>query len=422
MNSKHLNRTQAARWLDECIEGETGKPLPVLANAVIALQAEWPQAFAYDEILRAPVLMKALDGANDFRPRPVTDVDVGFIQERLQHLGLKRAAKDTVHQAVALAAHKHRFHPVIEYLDNLKWDGSERAVRLFTEYFGSTSDPTYAAAIGKMLLIALVARIFEPGCKADYMPVIEGPQGTFKSTALRILGGEWFSDSLPNVAAGKDASQYLRGKWLIEVAEMHAMSRAEESLLKAFITRQEERYRPSYGRLEVIEPRQCLFIGTTNKEAYLHDETGGRRFWPVRAGNINLALARDRDQLFAEAIHLYRAGEQWWPDRDFEREFIVREQQSRYEGDTAWEEVIQSYLTAKMNGRRWEGGRSYSSVQSLYADIEVTIGEIATEALKIEKNAIGTNVQRRIAKCLTALGWRRKQKNWKGQRVWEKVT
>ncbi len=232
------------------------------------------------------------------------------------------------------------------------------------------------------------------------MVVLEGPQGAMKSTACAVLGGEWFSDNIPEVGDGKDVSQHLNGKWLIEIPEMHAMSKVETAQLKAFITRTTERYRPSYGRMEVIQPRQCVFIGTTNRDTYLRDETGGRRFWPLKVGNIDVdKLALDRDQLFAEAVQTYRAGAPWWPDRAFEREHITPQQATRYEADV-WEETISTYLDEHPR---------------------VTVGEVAKEALGITTAKIGTAEQRRVAAALERLGWQREpNKDWRGTRWWSR--
>jgi predicted P-loop ATPase len=378
-----------AYWLTGAQMDRSAVPLPNLFNTMLALRGDPRLAglFAYDEMLRAPILTQPVPGTDHeepFIPRPVRDDDVSALQELLQEAGIHRLGKDTVHQGVDLRARECNFHPVRDWLNSLDWDGTPRLASWLTDYLGA-DDTEYHRSIGCMFLVAMAARILKPGCKADYMLVLEAPQGMMKSTACAILGGNWFSDSLPDVRlAGKDVAQHLNGKWLIEIAEMSALDRADTCALKAFITRQTERYRPSFGRKEVIEPRQCVFIGTTNKKTYLRDETGGRRFWPVRTGPIDAnSLARDRDQLFAEAVQLYWQGYHWWPDADFERKFIAPEQEARYETD-AWEETVRDFLAPRSR---------------------TTVTEVARDALHIETPRLGTAEQRRIAQAMERLGW-----------------
>jgi Virulence-associated protein E-like domain/Bifunctional DNA primase/polymerase, N-terminal len=283
------------KWLDACLKSDTGKPLPVIANAlaILRLDATASDLLAYDEMLRAVMLMHPIGDpkGGDFKPRPAADADIMELAEWMQKAGLSRISRTVVGDAVEVRARELAFHPVRDYLGALQWDGQPRVEGWLISKLGAEKT-LYIQAVGKMFLIAMVARIFDPGCKADYMIVLEGPQGQLKSMACQVLAGNWFSDNLPDITAGKDASQHLRGKWLIEVAEMHAYSKAETSLLKMFITRTIERYRPSYGRFEVIEPRQCVFIGTTNKDTYLRDRRAdgrsGRRASGRRSSSILL--------------------------------------------------------------------------------------------------------------------------------------
>lgn len=385
-------------WQVHCINGPTGSPIPNVANALVALRRapELRDLFEFDEMARAIMMTREFGDLLGHDPRNLTDNDVVAVQEWLQQHGLPRIARETIRDAISNAANENRFHPIRDWLSSLEWDGQKRANVWLSTKLGAELSP-YTQEVGQMFFVSMVARIASPGSKADHMIVLEGAQGTMKSTACAVLGGDYFSDAMPDISTGKDASQHLRGKWLIEVSEMHAMSRVESAQLKAFITRTTERYRPSYGREEVIEPRQCVFIGTTNKATYLRDETGGRRFWPVKTGTIDIeGLIEDRDQLFAEAVQLYRDGAQWWPDKDFESRWIAPEQDARFEAD-AWEESIAGYVRELA---------------------KVTVGQVAREALGIATERIGTAEQRRITAALERLGWQRGVKDWKGTRWW----
>lgn len=401
---------------------DEGEAINNLANAMTALRSapELRGCFRFDEMLQVAVLVRPLPkGKPGILPRPVRDTDVSITQEWLQRNELRRLGKDIVHQAVALRGEENAFHPVRNYLNGLRWDRKPRLKTWLAFYAGCEPDEKlsdeekalqreYISAIGRMFLISMVARVMRPGCKVDYMLILESTQGEGKSTIGEILGGQWFSDSLPNI--GSDAvrvSQHLRGKWLIEIGELSAMSKAETEDLKAFLTRKEEQFTPKYGRLEVTEPRQCAFMGTTNKSTYLRDETGARRFWPAKAGTIDAtALAEDRDQLFAEAVMAYRSGEQWWPDRDFEKKFIQPQQEARREVD-AWEQTIGDWLDLPVEDETKESGIAQRT--------ECTVSDVAEKALRMEPGRLGTADQRRIAAALECLGWERGKRTMHGR-------
>jgi predicted P-loop ATPase len=389
-----------------------------VGNIMLALETE-PElisAFAYDEMMRTEVLLRPLFSEKpDFKPRPVTDADVTVVQAWLQRFGFLKLGKDVTHDAINKHARDHAFHPIRDYLNGLRWDRTERVGTWPHTYLGAENNK-YTSKIGTMFLIGMVARIFEPGCKLDYMPILEGDQGEYKSKTCETLAGpEYFTDQLPDITS-KECSQHLRGKWLVEVAELRAYSRAEVDHFKEFLVRQVERYRPPWGRKEVHEPRQCSFIGTTNKAHYFRDETGNRRYWPVTTGNIKLDdLRRDRDQLFAEAVELYRAGEPWWPDREFEQEHIVPEQESRYEPDV-WEPLVKDHLDI------------------LHLPKKTTILQIAIDVLgyeiepplirkddpqprKTPINRFTIKDQGRVAGILEHLGWEPKRS--KSERWWQ---
>jgi predicted P-loop ATPase len=400
----------------------SGFPLSNLRNTLTMLRgdAQLTDLLAYDEMECAAMLMRPMPrfgieaDASAFTPRRLTDDDVTGIVEYLQAAGLTSLTANVAQAAVDRRARECAFHPVRDYLGPLRWDGVHRLDTWLATYLRADATE-YTRRVGRMFFISIVARVGQPGCKADYMLVLEGPQGVGKSAACRVLGGPWYSDALPDLDGDQvRVSQHLRGKLLVEVPELSAMNRAESATLKAFITRPIEKFTPKYGRREVAERRQCVFVGTTNPDGmgYLKDATGGRRFWPVAVGNsVDVdGLSRDRDQLFAEAVMAYESGEQWWPDRAFEAEYAAPEQQARFEGD-AWDDSIRRYLAgedpsagdfsdvsdakdAKNAGRKTPEPR-----------VRTTLLKVATDALLMNTGRVNQDVQRRISKCLRRLGW-----------------
>ena len=219
--------------------------------------------------------------------------------------------------AVLLAMQSCMRHPVREYLVSLKWDGVARADTIFIDYLGA-EDTEYTRTVTRKALIGAVARIMQPGCKHDHILVLVGPQGCRKSTTLAKLGTSWFSDSFYTVQ-GKEAYEQIQGFWLIEMGEMAATRKAELESIKQFVSKQSDSYRAAYAKRTQEHPRQCAFFGTTNDDEFLRDATGGRRFWPVTVTDKgretgDYFTAEIVDQVWAEIVMRYSAGENWYLD------------------------------------------------------------------------------------------------------------
>ena len=223
-----------------------------------------------------------------------------------------KISKERFHDVVSALARRNRVHPVRAYLDALRWDGKPRIDRWLIEYAGAP-DTSYVLAISRLVLVAAVRRVRSPGAKFDEMPILESEQGTNKSSALRTLAvrDEWFGDDLPLDGDTKTLIEQTGGKWIVEAGELKGMSRGDVAKLKACLSRQVDEARAAYGRKPSKVARQFVIIGTTNeKGGYLKDNTGNRRFWPVRVQAFDLGrLAADRDQLWAEAAVAEAAGE-----------------------------------------------------------------------------------------------------------------
>jgi putative DNA primase/helicase len=342
-------------------------------------------------------------------PRAVNDPDITFITNWIAHQYRIMAHPEMVGNCVTATASRNRHHPVRKYLEGLEWDGIERLSSWLEDFCGARatgSSANYIRNVGRAWMISAVARIYRPGCKADHVLILEGPQGILKSTVFKTLADPWFTDQVASLDS-KDSSLGVHGMWVIELAELDAMSRHEVGKVKAFLTVVTDRIRPPYGHNVMQYDRQCVFGGTVNHTDYLRDETGNRRFWPVRCATskINIpALAEARDQLWAEAVAAYRAGEIWW----LEDETAAREEQDDRMQVDVWEEPISAYLA------QVAAGVGPVMRERPY----VTLPDVL-KALQIPVERQGLAESRRAVAVLKRLGWLRRQvRNGNGVREW----
>lgn len=318
------------------------------------------------------------------------------------HCDLLIGSTGTVAEAVEMVANRNKHHPVKDWLESLKWDGVDRNTYWLHELLG-VADNEYSQLTGKLWLRQAVNRIIYPGSKGDYVLILEGTQGLNKSTALKRLGGEYYSDATLDLN-NKDSLIALSGVWIYEIAELDAFNRAESTRIKQFITQTEDRFRPPYGKRMITLRRQTVFAATTNNYEYHKDPTGNRRFWSVLCTNINLEqIGAWREQLFAQALHEVLAGEPCYPTREQERSLIAPEQEQREIVDV-WHQPIATWLQ--------DAGQVSSNEFSTWDILNGAI-KMATDKMDGQRSAAT-----RVGNCMARLGWNKRRALKNNQRLW----
>lgn len=373
-------------WLDHAPDPEVGERLkrsgkngggaaePSRLNALYVLREDprWANRLAFNEFTHEV----NLDGV------PIDDDDVTTIHMWLDQVYDLRIEPQALAGALSVAAKYRSFHPIRDYLQELVWDGEPRLNGLLAQYCGC-DETELNALISRRFAISAVARIMEPGCKVDTTLVLAGKQGYFKSTAAKVLFGSDYVRDTPLNVGDKDSFAALRGVWCYEIAELQSFKGRDATAVKSYISSPEDYYRPAFERLHRRVPRQVVFFCTTNDDEFLDDPTGHRRYLCAsvrRLADLD-AIRRDRDQLWAEAVEAWIAGEHW----HFTREEVERltDSNKRFEVSDGWDDIISDYC-------KW---KAY-----------VTATEIATGPLKMEPIHITRSVQMRITAVLKRLG------------------
>jgi putative DNA primase/helicase len=364
--------------------------------AVLHHHPYWVGLFAYDVLQACTVTTRASVLGE---PSKLQDHMLSAMVVWLQNELRMDAKRSVLFDVVDSIAHENSVDSLKIYIDSLVWDGVPR-IETFLIYYMQAEDTPLVRAFGSRWLISAVARALNPGCKVDCVLVFEGLQGKFKSTSLAILGGAWFTDASLENFGGKEAPEIASGKWIVELGELSGVGRSRQESTKAFVSRGTDRYRPAYGRLALDLPRRCVFAGTTNDDSYLTDPTGNRRWWPVRCNESGwsldelrerrvVELTRDRDQIWAESVARYKAGEPWWLDTE-ELEEQQREATELRRQAHPWEEIIGEWLESPK--RKYDSG-------------PVSINRILSELLNVPSERQHQGMSTQIGKILQKFGW-----------------
>ena len=360
-----------------------------------------------DPWFRRRLAFNGLSEAVEWEGRRMRDEDVTRIRLAIAHTYDVEFGIESTHAVILETARQLTYHPIVRYLKRLMWDREPRIDRFLSTHLGAADTPL-TRAISRRFFVACVARAMGKGekpVKADNVLILAGPQGAMKSTAFRVLASpQWFSDTPVDIGR-VDAFMAIRGIWLMEMAELAAMRPRDAEAVKAFLSAPTDRYRPPYGRTVVESHRQCVFVGTTNEATFLSDPTGARRFHPVSVGAIDIDRIRaDRDDLWAEAVAAYRAGEPWWLTREEDAE--LRDAQEQYQHADPWVVVVERWLVDPQNASEAARG--------------VLIGDLLTRAIGMDTDRQRKGDEMRLAAVLQSMGWSKRQarRNGQNRRMW----
>jgi predicted P-loop ATPase len=371
---------------DEPLLNKDGKWTACLKNSEIWLgRKSWGEGIRYDRFLQTILV------GNDF----LSDELVISLTARIETETRVAWRQEHVRSAIIDIANQHQFSSLIEWLDSLEWDGEARIKTFFSDAYGCRATP-YVSECARVLFLSAVARAYQPGCQADVMVVLIGPQGLGKSMGVAALCPfpGWYADDLGCDLFEGRAGEGLQGKWIFEFSEFARVNRATLDAVKSFVSRRVDHYRPPYGRIAKDFPRSCIFVGTTNDPHPLRDSEN-RRFMPLTCSDGNLTwIKASRDQLWAEAVERVKKGEPWWvSDGELTSECEKVQEEARM--DDAWEMILAEKLDLRQ---------------------KTTIQE-ASAMLEIKTDRLDKATQMRISASLKAIGFSRKREP-SGQRAW----